>query len=394
MANKRANGEGSISKYIVNGVNKGWRASISVGSDDNGKYIRKQFYGKTQKEVKEKLEEFKKQLSLGALPSDDKLTLEQWYYTWLFDYRIKDLKPKSFEKYEGIYRNYIKGSTIGKIKLKDLRATHLQKHYNELLDIYNKPVSTVKSLNTRLKPCLAEAEKQGYIQKNYCKMVALPKDNTTKEIKVLSSEQQKLFIEAIKGHNLEVLFLVALSTGLRLGEILGLKWSDIDFNTGTLTVNRTLQRVTQIDRSGNRESKVIEQLPKTKNSIRTIPIPKNILIKLKDHKVQQSKNKLKLADLYSNNDYVFCDKLGYPIDDKRPARNLKSILTKLNIEPIKFHGLRHTYATRLFEANVPPKTVQVLMGHYDISITMNIYTHVMEDTKLEAVEKLNEIFSM
>lgn len=394
MANKRANGEGSISKYIVNGVNKGWRASISVGSDENGKYIRKQFYGKTQKEVKEKLEEFKKQMSLGALPSDDKLTLEHWYYTWLFDYRIKDLKPKSFEKYEGIYRNYIKGSTIGKIKLKDLRATHLQKHYNELIDLYNKPVSTVKSLNTRLKPCLAEAEKQGYIQKNYCKMVTLPKDNTTKEIKVLSSEQQKLFIKAIKGHNLEVLFLVALSTGLRLGEILGLKWSDIDFNTGTLTVNRTLQRVTQIDRNGNRESKVIEQLPKTKNSIRTIPIPKNILIKLKDYKVEQSKNRLKLGDLYSNNDYVFCDKLGYPIDDKRPARNLKSILTKFNIEPIKFHGLRHTYATRLFEANVPPKTVQVLMGHYDISITLDIYTHVMEDTKLEAVDKLNEIFAL
>lgn len=394
MANKRANGEGSISKYIVNGVNKGWRASISVGSDENGKYIRKQFYGKTQKEVKEKLEEFKKQMSLGALPSDDKLTLEHWYYTWLFDYRIKDLKPKSFEKYEGIYRNYIKGSTIGKIKLKDLRATHLQKHYNELLDIYNKPVSTVKSLNTRLKPCLAEAEKQGYIQKNYCKMVTLPKDNTTKEIKVLSSDQQKLFIEAIKGHNLEVLFLVALSTGLRLGEILGLKWSDIDFNTGTLTVNRTLQRVTQIDRNGNRESKVIEQLPKTKNSIRSIPIPKNILIKLKDHRLEQNKNRLKLGDLYSNNDYVFCDKLGYPIDDKKPARNLKTILTKLGIEPIKFHGLRHTYATRLFEANVPPKTVQVLMGHYDISITLDIYTHVMEGTKLEAVEKLNEIFTL
>ena len=394
MANKRANGEGSISKYIVNGVNKGWRASISVGSDENGKYIRKQFYGKTQKEVKEKLEEFKKQISLGALPSDDKLTLEHWYYTWLFDYRIKDLKPKSFEKYEGIYRNYIKGSMIGKIKLKDLRATHLQKHYNELLDIYNKPVSTVKSLNTRLKPCLAEAEKQGYIQKNYCKMVTLPKDNTTKEIKVLSSDQQKLFIEAIKGHNLEVLFLVALSTGLRLGEILGLKWSDIDFDTCTLTVNRTLQRVTQIDRNGNRESKVIEQLPKTKNSIRTIPIPKNILIKLKDHKVKQSKNRLKLGDLYSNNDYVFCDNLGYPIDDKRPARNLKSILTKLNIEPIKFHGLRHTYATRLFEANVPPKTVQVLMGHYDISITMDVYTTVMPEKKLEAVEKLNDIFAL
>lgn len=394
MANKRANGEGSINKYIVNGVNKGWRASISSGRDENGKLIRKQFYGKTQKEVKTKLEEYKKQLSLGALPNDDKLTLEQWYYTWLFDYRIKDLKPKSFEKYEGIYRNYIKDTQLGRLKLKDLRATHLQKYYNDLMDNNKKPTSTIKSLNTRLKPCLAEAEKQGYIQKNYCKLVTLPKDNTTREIKVLTPEQQKLFIATLVGHELEMLFLTALSTGLRLGEILGLKWSDIDFNTGNLTVNRTLQRVTQIDRNGNRKSKVIEQMPKTKNSIRTIPIPKNILVKVRDYKVQQSKNKLQIGELYSNNDYVFCDKLGYPLDDKKPNRNLKSILNKLNIESLKFHGLRHTYATRLFEANVPPKTVQVLMGHYDISITMDVYTKVMPEKKLEAVEKLNDLFAL
>lgn len=394
MANKRANGEGSINKYIVNGINKGWRASISSGRDESGKLIRKQFYGKTQKEVKEKLEEYKKQLSLGSLPSDDKLTLEQWYYTWLFDYRIKDLKPKSFEKYEGIYRNYIKDTQLGRLKLRDLRATHLQKYYNDLMDSNKKPTSTIKSLNTRLKPCLAEAEKQGYIQKNYCKLVTLPKDNTTREINVLTPEQQKSFIAALVDHELEMLFLTALSTGLRLGEILGLKWSDIDFNTGTLTVNRTLQRVTEIDRNGNRESKVIEQLPKTKNSIRTIPIPKNILAKLKDYKIQQSKNKLQIGELYANNDYVFCDKLGYPLDDKKPNRNLKSILGKLGIAPLKFHGLRHTYATRLFEANVPSKTVQVLMGHYDISITMDVYTKVMPEKKLEAIEKLNNIFAL
>lgn len=225
-------------------------------------------------------------------------------------------------------------------------------------------------------------------------MVTLPKDNSTKEIKILTPNQQKLFIEAIKGHNLEVLFLVALGTGLRLEELLGSKWSDIDFSNGTLTVNKTLQRIIEISRDGNIDSKIIEQFPKTKNYIRTIPIPQNILSRLKNHKLEQSKNKLKLGEAYFNNDYVFCDSLGYPIDDKRPARNLKGILTKINIELIKFHGLRHTYATRLFEVNVPPKTVHVLMGHYDISITLDIYTYVMEDTKLEAIEKLNEIFNL
>ena len=387
MANKRANGEGTIDKNMRNGVQKGWRASITIGRDNNGKIKRKEFTGKTQQDVKKKLEEYKKEMLLGTISSDDKITVSEWYHTWLFDYRIKDLKPKSFEKYEGIYRNYIKDSELGKIKLKDLRATHIQRYYNKLQD--TKPISTIKGINTRLKPCLGEAEKQGYIQKNYCKMVTLPKDNNKKTIQVLTQQQQKLFIEAIKGHKLEVLFLIALGTGLRLGELLGLKWSDIDFNTGILTVNRTLSRVKN-QTTGKYE--IIEQTPKTKNSNRTIPIPNDILNKLKEHKKNQSKQRLFVGEGYINNNYVFTDDIGNPIDDKKPGRNLKSTLTKLNIEPIKFHALRHTYATRLFEANVPPKTVQVLMGHYDISITMDIYTHVMEDAKLEAIEKLNNIF--
>ena len=389
MANKRANGEGTIVKNIRNGVQKGWRASITIGRDANGKLKRKEFTGKTQADVKKKLEEYKKEMILGTVSNDDKITVSEWYYTWLFDYRIKDLKPKSFEKYEGIYRNYIKDSELGKVKLKDLRTTHIQRYYNKLQNQDNKPPSTIRGINTRLKPCLGEAEKQGYINKNYCKMVTLPKNNATKDIQVLSQTDQQRFIEAIKGHKLEMLFLIALSTGLRLGELLGLKWSDIDFNTGMLTVNRTLSRVKNQD-TGKYE--VIEQIPKTKNSNRVIPIPSNILTKLKDHKKIQSKQRLFVGEAYINNNYVFTDDIGNPIDDKRPGRNLKSTLTKLNIEPIKFHALRHTYATRLFEANVPPKTVQVLMGHYDISITMDIYTHVMEDTKLEAVEKLNNIF--
>ena len=162
-------------------------------------------------------------------------------------------------------------------------------------------------------------------------------DSINESKSVFTLEEQNKFLNAIKGNRDEVLYRVAFSTGLRLGELLGLKWSDIDFKNGTLTVNRTLQRVTEISRDGNRESKIIEQFPKTKNSIRTIPIPQNIISRLKDHKINQNKDKLKLGEAYFNNDYVFCDNLGYPIDDKRPARNLKSILTKINIEPIKFH---------------------------------------------------------
>lgn len=387
---KRANGEGTILPYKVNGVQKGWRTSIMVGFKPNGKPDRKQFYGKTQKEVKEKLEEYKRKISMGIL-NEEKIILQDWFYTWLFDYRKQDLKPKSFDRYYGIYKNYVNNTTLGKIKLCDLRTTHLQRHYNNLLNQGVTP-TTIKQLNTNLKTCLGEAERQGYILKNWCKLVTLPKIEDNKEIKVLTKEEQTKFLAAIKGHELELLFIVALGTGLRLGELLGLKWCDIDFKNNELTVQRSIQRVPIFEGDKIVKYEVIEQTPKTKNSSRTISVPVNIINKLKKYKKEQNQLILYAGEAYTNNNYVLCNKLGNIIDEKKPGRNLKSILKKLDIEPMKFHALRHTYATRLFEAGVPPKTVQHLMGHADIQTTMNIYTHVMKGEKMEVVDKINNLF--
>ena len=391
MAKRRSNGEGSIVKNMRNGIQIGWRASITIGTDDKGKLIRKQFTGKTQQDVKYKLQEYKKQMLMGVL-NEDKLTVSDWFYSWLFDYRKQDLKPKSFQRYHGIYKNYIENTDFGNIKLNDLRTTHLQRHYKKLLDNGVTP-TTIRQINTNLKTCLNEAERQGYIQKNWCKLVTLPKKEDNKEVKVLTKQEQEKFLEAIKGHELELLYIVALGTGLRIGEILGLKWSDIDFKNNELHVNRSLQKAAIYEDDKIVRYEVQETTPKTKNSLRTIPVPQNIIKKLIALKKEQNELILLLQEEYDNKNYVFCNKLGKPIEDKRPGRNLKTILTSISIEPIKFHALRHTYATRLFEAGIPPKTVQHLMGHSDIETTMNIYTHVMKEQKLEAIEKINNIFA-
>lgn len=391
MAKRRSNGEGSIVKNMRNGIQIGWRASITIGTDDKGKLIRKQFTGKTQQDVKNKLQEYKKQMLMGVL-NEDKLTVSDWFYSWLFDYRKQDLKPKSFQRYHGIYKNYIESTDFGNIKLNDLRTTHLQRHYKKLLDNGVTP-TTIRQINTNLKTCLNEAERQGYIQKNWCKLVTLPKKEDNKEVKVLTKQEQEKFLEAIKGHELELLYIVALGTGLRIGEILGLKWSDIDFKNNELHVNRSLQKAAIYENDKIVRYEVQETTPKTKNSLRTIPVPQNIIKKLRAHKKEQNELILLLQEEYDNKNYVFCNKLGRPIEDKRPGRNLKTILTSIGIEPIKFHALRHTYATRLFEAGIPPKTVQHLMGHADIETTMNIYTHVMKEQKLEAIDKINSIFA-
>lgn len=383
----RAKGEGTIVKYYRKGVFSGWRASILIGYNDQGKPIRKQFYAQTQKEVKQKLEDYKRKMLIGANNSAN-ITLEQWYYTWITEFRSNDLKPKSYSRYIGIYNKYIKDSTLGRVKLGDLKTTHLQRYYQILLDKGVSP-STIGQINTKLKTCLTEGERQGYIEKNYCKLVVLPKVEKDDKIHVLAKEQQNQFIKTIENHEMGMLFIVALSTGLRLGELQALHWKDINFNTHEITVNKTLQKIPVYDKDKVIKYEIVEQQPKTINSIRTVPVPSKVIDRLKDHQQQQQ-------ELFSRvgvrSEYVLCDPLGVPYESKRPTRTLQRILKQLNLPVIKFHDLRHTYATRLFEKGVPPKTVQTLLGHADIDTTMNIYTHVMKDQKVQAVNCIDELF--
>ncbi|WAW15867.1 tyrosine-type recombinase/integrase [Peptostreptococcus equinus] len=160
-----------------------------------------------------------------------------------------------------------------------------------------------------------------------------------------------------------------------------------------MTVKETLQKTYVFDDNMKPHLTTVQQDPKTENGVRTIPLSSSLEKHLKQLKITQSENKLKLGKSYIKSDYVFTDDIGKTIDNKRPNTTLKTILKRLDIEPIKFHGLRKTYATRLFENGVPPKTVQVLLGHADIQITMNIYTEVMEDEKYKDIDKLDTIFN-
>lgn len=391
---KRANGEGCIYKKKVdsNGKCTLWGANIMIGYKADGKKKIKTIYGKTQKEVKDKLEDYKKELLLNTYNVDyDNITLADYYYTWLMD-KKSSYKATSFKDYETIYRLYIKGRPIGKVRLKKLSQTDLKRQYRDLMNEGITP-QTIHRINTKLKACLNTAIREEVIIKNPCSLVELPKITKTKKREVLTAEEQASFIEAIQGHKLELLYIVALATGMRLGEILGLKWKYIDFTNNTIEVYNTIQRTFVFDDNMKKKLKTIEQTPKTENGTRVIPLPISLIPKLKEHRKRQLENKLKYGQSYNISDYVFTDEIGRIIDNKKPNRNLQSILKTLGIEPIKFHGLRKTYATRLFENGVPPKTVQTLLGHADIQTTLNIYTEVMDTEKQKAVDTLNNIFN-
>lgn len=388
MAKKKANGEGSIYK---DEKNNRWRGSLSVGRDPKGKLIRKQFYGKTKKEVLDKMNDYRYKQVNDLLPIDNNITLEQYLRYWLFEVKINEIKPSTLERYEGILRNYIVGSAVANIKLKDLRTSHLQAYYNNLS--LTSSVNVIHNLNKFIKSGLSQALNENYISKNYASLVTLKKKEQKKEVEYLTIEQQNRFLAVCKGHRLGALFYMALSTGLRLGELLALTWNDIDFAEAIVSVNKNVKLVGIPDKNGNKEYKTIVQEPKTKSSIRKVPIPVIALDVLKQHKKLQLHERVKAGELYENNNIVFANPLGGYTNESNLRKIYKRLLIKSEIEKVKFHSLRHTYATTLFIKGVSPKVVQALMGHSDIATTMNIYTHVNEVAKVEAVQKLNEVFN-
>ncbi|WP_034438591.1 tyrosine-type recombinase/integrase [Clostridium ihumii] len=385
----KANGEGTIFKEIKNGKTY-YRGMLTIGYDEDGKLKRKSFTSTKKQIVIDKMADYKSQYNAGILPQNDKITLQQWFYTWLFDFRINDLKPSSLERYEGIYRNYIEGSPIGQKKLSNLRAADIQNYYNALI-ASGKTGNVVKSLNKCLKACINEAVKQSYIMKNYCNSVTLPRIQKSNDITVFTKEEQNILLNSLKNNELEMLITFDLGTGLRQGELLALEWSDINFKDNTVSVDKSIKLVYIVGKDKKRKSSILKQTPKTKSSIRTIPVPSIIMENLKTYKDNQQKIK---NELYEDKNIVFANTTGSYLDSRYLSKRYAKLLKDANIPHKKFHALRHTYATRLFEADIPIKTVQVLMGHSDIKTTMNIYTHVMPEQKIKAVEKINNLFKL
>ncbi|MDD3224727.1 MAG: tyrosine-type recombinase/integrase [Clostridium sp.] len=384
----------SKTNYTKNGK-RYYRTTATLGRDSDGKLIRKEFYGLNKSDAENKKDEYLNNIKNGLNINFDKACLGDLMHTWLFEVKKIAVKPSTFTRYEGIFRIYIKSSGLYQMKLDDLKSIQIQRYYNNLAN-NGKSASVIKNLNKLLKSFFNYAVDEGYLLRNPCigKKVVIPgaKEETKREIKIFTNEEIHSLNKALENHRLNALILLALGTGLRQGELLGLKWSDIDFDKKVLKVQRSIKEVYFISENGTRELKTIEQSPKTKNSIRTVPIPSSLIPILNKQTTQQKLDKLKVGSSYTKSDYVFTTQLGTTINAQNLTKSYKRILEKAKIPYKKFHSLRHTYATKLFEKNVPIKTVQMLLGHSDISTTSNIYTHVMPEKKIDAVEKLNDLF--
>jgi integrase len=347
---------------------------------------------KTVKELEEKINNRKKELDNGII--NNKQSFGVFFTEWLFNVNFIKCKPSTKERYEGIYRNYIKNSSIYNNKIKDLKPIDIQRYYNNLIN-EGRSVGVVKSIHKLIGPCIRYAYDSNIIIKDFAKAIKLPTEsekiklNKKNEVNPFTKEEQRKFENSIKGNELETLFITALDTGLRQGEILALTWDDIDFNNNIMVINKSIKSVATVNQDGRGKSEIIEQTPKSQHGIRKVKITKRLIILLKKHKKRQLENTIKLDMEYNKKNLVFCNAYGNYLDASNIRKKFNKIFELNNIRKIKFHDLRHTFATRLFEEGENPKIVQTMLGHSNLAMTFDTYTHVSDCLKVKATNKLD-----
>jgi integrase len=373
---RRGNGEGSVYKQR-NGL---WAASVTV---EGGQ--RKYLYGKTRKDVQEKLATTVQQQKQGMLIATPQQTVGQFLTDWLENTFKQSVRPRTYERYEEVIRLHLV-PVLGKHQLQKLSAQHVQAFYARKLKEGLSP-TTVIYYHSVLHNALATAVKWGLVARNVCDLVTPPR-KARFEIQPFTAEQVQRFLAACRGHKWEALFTLALATGMRLGELLGLKWQDINFSTGTLQVRRVL---TRIPREGSGVRVFREEEPKTEKSRRSITIASMALEALRQHRVRQLETKLRAGSLWEDHDYVFCTLTGTYLRPNHVVDEFKKLLKKADVPDIRFHDLRHSAATLLLSLGVHAKVVQEMLGHTQISMTMDIYSQVLPSMQQDAVSRLNEL---
>jgi integrase len=374
---KRGNGEGSI--YFRKSDEK-WVGSITL---ENRK--RKVFYGKTRKEVQEKLKVALREQQQGTLVTTPKQTLAQFLTDWLENSQKQSVRPRTYERYEELVRLHIV-PVLGRCELQKLSAQHLQTFYAKKAG-EGLSATTINHFHNVLHKALDTAVKWNLVARNVCDLVSPPRRKQY-EVQPLTLEQVHKLLAVVEGHYMEALFKVALATGLRRGELMGLKWQDINFDTGVLQVRRILSRVpTKMPGKG-----YVEAEPKTQKSRRSIVIAPFALEALKLHQERQRGAKLKAGSAWQDHDYVFCTSIGTHLNPTRDMLGqLKSLLKKAGLPDIRFHDLRHSAATLLLSVGVHPKVVQEILGHSQIGITLDVYSHVLPSMQQDAINRLNAV---
>lgn len=385
---KSAKGTGTIRKKTVTRSGKPytyWESRITVGRDPGtGKQIQRSFTGKTQKEVREKMQAAAVEVNQGTYTAPSKLTVGQWLDIWQRDY-LGSVKPKTVLNYSQNIKNHIRPA-MGAIKLDALDTPTIQKLYNSLsAEKDGKPglsPKTVKNVHGVLHKALQQAVKVGYIRFNPADACELPRMEK-KEIKPLDDAAIAAFLQAIRGHRFEAVYLTMLFTGMRRGEVCGLTWDCVDLERGTILINKQLQNV------AGKPGEFV--LVSTKNSKgRTITAAASVVEVLKKHRTQQRLDQLRAGPMWQETGFVFCNEIGERLSPNTVYHNYKRLVASIGIPEARLHDLRHSYAVAALRAGDDIKTVQGNLGHHAAAFTLDVYGHVTEEMKKASADRMEQ----
>ena len=357
-------------------------------------------YGLQLKQLRKDFEKAKEQAKQNVNAKRSNITLNEWFEEWFTKCKVPVIKETSIFPMKSKYYNTF-GRILGDKKVTDILNIDIQEAVNTLQK-EGRAASSMRDALGRVRECLESAKRNKIISENPCFEIVVPWENKKKKIRFLSVEEQRLFLQTVEDNWYKEMFYFMCLTGVRVGELGGMKWSDIDLKKKVVHVRRSLSCSYY-----NGEKRMMLVTPKTVNSIREIPFLGEMEEILKAQKKKQNKLKEELGSRWRSTDdlkdLVFTTGMGSPCVRYVVEKEIKKALKRMsekegvlavqeNREPREIrdfhpHSLRHTFATRCFEKKMEPKVVQRLMGHSSISITLNIYTHVLDNIMEEEIKK-------
>lgn len=371
---------GSVRK--VSGTNgTTWTGVTDLPRDPvTGARRQKRVNAKTRRECEEKLRLLADRQEDQEMSLDGTFTLAAFVVQWL-DAVEPSLRPSTFRRYADMLNKHIV-PVIGQRPLVKHTPFDLQRLYANRLT-YGLSATSVHHLHVVLHRVLKQAERWGLATRNVATLVDAPR-RTFIDVSTWSLDQVSTFFRASDGHDLTALWRLALLTGMRRGELLGLKWEDVDLERGVLAVRRTMSR----GKGGTWE---LGQ-PKTASGRRAIALPGSCITTLRRHRARQNAQRLQLGEMWRDDGFIFTGRAGGSLHGNSLVNAFKSLIQESDLPAIRFHDLRHTSATLLLTQGVHPKIVQERLGHADITMTLNRYSHVTPDMQRLAADALDAAF--
>lgn len=390
MAKTRSNNEGNI-RLRPDGR---YEVRVTVGHDImTGKPKRVSKYAGSKEEAVKLLNQMS-YLNDTSPNNFTRITLGNWLDLCLEVYMKNTIKQSTYLSYESYVRVHLKPA-LGDVALQDLTPRTLQLYYNYKAEVEGLSPKTIVNLNLFLHRALDFAVGEGYINSNPTSSVNLPRGDRPQIIILNRSEQMQL-IQGSYQHRYGVFIRLVLFTGIRLGELLGLRWEDVDVQGRRLYIRRTLNRLNKTKKPtnpGEPSTEIVIQSPKSQNSIRTIPLLPQVLQDLQGWKRVQQNDRLVAGDAYHDSGFLVTSSLGTYVEPRTFKDYYNQILSLSGMRHFTFHALRHTFASRAMEQGMDAKTLSVILGHASVSFTLDTYAHVLDDHKQESMALMEELYN-